>query len=122
MKLRVCSRVGCPNLHAGTGRCPECQRQADRTRTSGAAKYGPGHRTRFRPGVLKRDPVCACTGCTGHAGPCTRASEVADHWPFDRVDLIARGMDPDDPEHGRGLCKGCHDRWTALSRPSGFRS
>lgn len=44
-KLRVCSAPGCPVLHAGTGRCPSCQREADKERGTPTERgYGPEHR------------------------------------------------------------------------------
>jgi 5-methylcytosine-specific restriction enzyme A len=122
MGWRVCSTPGCGEIHDGTGRCPDCRHQADATRTSGAAKYGNAHRTRFRPGVLaKNDGRCTCEGCTGHDGDCTAGATVADHHPLDRDELVRRGLDPDDPTHGRGLCTSCHNRWTASTKPAGFR-
>lgn len=120
---RVCSRPGCGIIHDGTGRCPTCRRAADATRTSGASRYGPGHQRRFRPGVLKAAAGrCACPGCTAHEGPCPETPTVADHYPLDRDELVARGLDPDDPAHGRALCPPCHNRHTAATKPAGFRS
>jgi 5-methylcytosine-specific restriction protein A len=29
-------------------------------------------------------------------------------------------MDEHDPEHGRGLCKQCHDKHTAHTQPGGW--
>ncbi len=82
--------------------------------STGARGYGGGskHRRRFRPAVLARDPVCVL---------CRRAAScVADHWPLSRRELVARGMDPDDPAHGRGLCTSCHNRSTARLQPGGW--
>jgi 5-methylcytosine-specific restriction protein A len=47
---------------------------------------------------------------------------VADHWPLSRRELAERGMDPDDPAHGRGLCHGCHSKETAINQPGGFNA
>lgn len=115
MAYRVCTQARCPNLVDGGGRCTEHRKTADRERRSGAAKYGTRHRTRFRPGVLaKNDGICSAC----NLAPAT----VADHWPIERVDLIAQGLDPDDPQHGRPLCKRCHDGHTAATRPAGWNA
>lgn len=117
--LRVCSCIGCPahptscpRLTQG-GRCPDCTRQAEQRRgTSSSRGYsGRGHRG-FRLAVLDRDPICV--DCQ------LAASTVADHWPLSRRELEARGLDPNDPAHGRGLCKRCHDRETGRSQSTGF--
>jgi 5-methylcytosine-specific restriction protein A len=47
-------------------------------------------------------------------------STVADHWPVDRRELVARGMNPDDPSGGRGLCASCHGKETAIHQPGGW--
>jgi 5-methylcytosine-specific restriction protein A len=112
--LRVCSRPGCPNLCEG-GRCPSCRAEAERARGSAAQRgYGHEHETRFRRGVLQRDPICIV---------CRQApSSVADHWPIDRRELVRRGLDPNDPKRGRGLCDGCHGRSTAELQPGGWHA
>jgi 5-methylcytosine-specific restriction protein A len=47
---------------------------------------------------------------------------VADHWPRDRRELERLGLDPDDPQHGRGLCASCHGKHTAKTQPGGFNA
>jgi 5-methylcytosine-specific restriction protein A len=47
---------------------------------------------------------------------------VADHYPLSRKELIDAGLDPNDPQHGRGLCKPCHDRETAQNQPGGWNA
>jgi 5-methylcytosine-specific restriction protein A len=47
---------------------------------------------------------------------------VADHYPLTRKELVERGMDPNNPDAGRGLCKPCHDRYTAISSPGGWNA
>lgn len=47
---------------------------------------------------------------------------VADHWPLSRRELLERGLDADDPEHGRGLCKRHHDQETARNQPGGWNA
>ena len=104
---RVCSKPGCPHFKP----CPNPEHQPDRVRgTSTQRGYGAGHR-RFRAQVLERDPWCKLCGA--------RAT-VADHHPLSRRDLVAKGLDPDDPARGRGLCKPCHDRETARHQPGGW--
>lgn len=101
-----CSQPRCPTLTPpGQSRCPD--HAYDRHRPTARQRgYGRGHETRFRPGVLAREPYCRL---------CYAPSKVADHWPLTRRELVARGEDPDDPKHGRGLCIRCHNRETARS-------
>ncbi|AHH98316.1 hypothetical protein KALB_4954 [Kutzneria albida DSM 43870] len=42
---------------------------------------------------------------------------VADHYPKSRRELVAAGADPNDPQHGRGLCVACHNAQTARLQP-----
>lgn len=109
---RVCSTPGCPEFSQG-GRCDGCRAEAEQRRgTARQRGYGRGHETRFRPGVLARNPVCVL---------CGKAPSVhADHHPLSRRELVARGQDPDDPKHGRGLCGPCHSSETAKHQPGGF--
>lgn len=52
---------------------------------------------------------------------CRKAwATVADHHPLSRKQLIDAGLNPDDPNAGRGLCKPCHDRETATNQPGGW--
>ena len=106
-----CAR--CPEpTPPGTTLCPQCTREADQARRPHGNPYAArGHR-RFREGVLAHHPVCTL---------CLRSpSTVADHWPIERRDLVAQGLDPNDPKHGRGLCKRCHDQHTARTSPGGW--
>ena len=104
--LKVCSTHGCPNLiPQGSSRCPDCDRRADKAR--GTRGYQTAGHRRFRRVVLTRDPLCVV---------CREAvSTVADHWPISRRDLVAQGLDPNDPSRGRGLCHRCHSRATAAT-------
>lgn len=119
--LTVCSRPGCPRL-TSAGRCTSCRADADQQRGNPRQRgYGQLHEQRFRPGVLARDPACTCTATThGHGAPCGQPSRHADHWPRDRRELVALGLDPDDPANGRGLCHPCHSRHTATTQPGGW--
>lgn len=112
--LTVCSTPGCPNT-TDRGRCAEHQRRAEQQRGTAAQRgYDSRHRRRFRARVLARDPVC--TEC--HRAP----SAHADHHPVDRRTLVARGLDPYDPRHGRGLCHPCHSTHTAHAQPGGWHA
>jgi len=112
--MRVCSTPGCPTLYDGDStRCPQHDRQADRQRGN-RGYQSRGHRNRFRPAVLARDPICVVCH--------VRQSTIADHYPLSRKELLANGMDADNPAHGRGLCKTCHDRETAHHQPGGWHA
>lgn len=119
--LSVCSSPGCPEYTA-SGRCTTCKAKAEAKRGSAASRgYGTQHRRRFRAAVLERQPTCVCTEEEhGHGSPCGQPSLHADHHPLDRRELVARGMDPDDPRHGRGLCQRCHSKVTARDLPGGW--
>lgn len=109
---RVCTSSDCPELHQGTGRCPACRTEAEAKRRPGGSVYGTtGHR-RFRQAVLDADPICVLCHLA--------VSNVADHHPLERKELELRGLDPNDPQYGRGLCKPCHDRHTAETNPAGW--
>lgn len=113
MSLRVCAVPGCPTLTPG-GRCPAHAKASDRARGTASQRgyTSKGHRRTFREQVLARDPICKV---------CRKArSTVADHYPVSRRDLIAQGLDPNDPKHGRGLCDTCHNRETAQHQPGGW--
>lgn len=122
--LRTCTTPGCPNL-VPRGRCDDCKGKAEQARGSAASRgYGHRHRTRFRADVLRDHPVCQCEA-TDHyhqPGVCVAWSEHADHYPLSRRDLVARGLDPDDPQHGRGLCGRCHSAETAKAQPGGWNA
>lgn len=109
--MRNCSVPGCPELYPEKhSRCHKHRTEADRQRpTRGTSTKG--HRT-FRTAVITRDPIC--TRC--HLRPST----VADHHPHSRRDLIDAGLNPNDPQYGRGLCKPCHDSETTRNQPGGF--
>lgn len=110
---RPCPTPGCPELTDG-GRCTTCRAAADKARGTATQRgyTGPGH-ARFRRLVLTRDPLCVL---------CGHVATVADHWPTSRRDLVAAGLDPNDPNCGRGLCKSCHDRSTAREQPGGWHA
>lgn len=119
--LKTCSTPGCPNL-VPSGRCDQHKRAAEERRgTRHERGYGKAHGNRFRPGVLKANPLCVCTDQHGTHGPqCLAPSTVADHWPLSKRELRTRGMDDNDPANGRGLCKGCHDWHTSQAQPGGW--
>lgn len=115
MRHEPCPDPTCPHLRPRGGDCPDghgrAQRRASQIRTDARRPtasrrgYGATHRTRFRGPVLQRDPICVL---------CREApSTVADHHPLTRRQLVAQGLDPNDPKHGRGLCGPCHSAETA---------
>lgn len=116
--MRVCSVSGCPTIYPdGEGsRCATHRREADRRRGTAQQRgyTSTEHRVGFRRAVLRRDPICVLCGAA--------LSTVADHHPLSRRELLDRGLDPDDPQRGRGLCKGCHDSSTAEAQPGGFNA
>lgn len=115
MPARVCSIHGCPTIYddSSDSRCPTHRKQAQQKHWANTRGYNTaGHRQRFRPAVLKRDPIC--TVCH------LMQSTVADHWPLSRKELIDQHLDPDDPQHGRGLCTPCHNKATARQQPGGW--
>ncbi|PZG03974.1 holin [Micromonospora craterilacus] len=115
---RRCTTTGCRGVPGPQGgKCPGCRartgRASDQRRGSPTERgYGREHRDVFRPGVLARDPVCVLCG--------VRPSVVADHWPLDRKQLVARGLNPNDPVHGRGLCEPCDRVDKADRQPGGW--
>lgn len=107
----MCNVTGCPTP-TDSGRCAEHERKADRARGSSTERgYGTEHRTRFRSAVLARDRRCVL---------CSAPATVADHWPLSRRELVDRGLDPNDPAAGRGLCRRCHSIETAKWQPGGW--
>lgn len=114
--MKVCSTTGCPELvPAGTTRCSEHERTADRARGSARQRgYDRVHETRFRAVVLARDPFCVLCG--------RERSKHADHHPIDRQTLVRMGENPNDPKHGRGLCVRCHSIETASAQPGGWNA
>ena len=121
--LKVCSTKGCPEL-VPEGRCPTCQANAEQQRGTAAQRgYDAKHRRIFRAKVLRKNPLCVCTDSGhDHGAQCLRPSSVADHHPLSRKELVDAGLNPNDPDHGRGLCKGCHDQHTAVAQPGGWNA
>lgn len=119
--LKTCSVPGCPEL-VPSGRCAQHRREAEQRRgTARQRGYDRAHERRFRQAVLARDPLCVCQDHGhGHGPRCLTPSTVADHWPRSRRELVAAGLDPNDPQHGRGLCASCHGKHTATAQPGGF--
>ncbi len=115
--MRVCSVTGCGTLYnkSDGSRCAAHRVEADRARGTASERgyTSPGHRA-FRSAVLRRDPICVI--CK------TAPSTVADHYPLSRKQLIAQGMNPNDPANGRGLCKTDHDQSTAHAQPGGWHT
>lgn len=121
LRWRVCSTPGCPE-YTQHGKCDTHRREAEQQRGSARHRgYDRDHETRFRKPVLQRDPKCVCTAeGHGHRGPCGQPSRHADHHPHSRRELQAMGLDPNDPQYGRGLCGPCHSSHTAQHQPGGW--
>lgn len=114
--LAPCTQPGCPVL-TDSGRCHQHRREADQARGTATDRgYTSRGHQRFRRGVLRRDPLCVLCTAEDRMIPAT----VADHHPRSRRELLAAGLDPDDPAHGRGLCAPCHNRETARLQPGGW--
>lgn len=118
--LRVCSCIGCTS-HPGScpklvkaGRCSGCVTVADRARGSRQQRGYDERHAAFRRSVLLRDPTCVRCGAA--------SSQHADHHPISLRDLRERGLNPYDPERGRGLCHPCHSAETARNQPGGFNA
>lgn len=106
---RRCGRCGLPTV----GRCRRCHAQvrkrSDTLRGDATQRgYGTEHRERFRKAVLARDAWCKCG---------KHRATVADHYPQSRRELEAAGLDPNDPQYGRGLCASCHGKYTSQAQP-----
>ena len=100
---------GCTEL-TDSGRCVVHAAKAERVRGNSTQRgYGSRHETSFRAEVLRRTPWCLCG----------KRANVADHYPRTRRQLVALGLDPNDPQYGRGLCESCHNRHTGLTSPGG---
>lgn len=111
---RTCNT--CPTVITSGSRCHRCTRAADiRRGTAHQRGYtSPGHQA-FRRAVLQRDPICVTPDCHSWA-------TIADHWPLSRRDLIEQHHNPNDPQHGRGLCKRHHDQSTSTLQPGGWNT
>lgn len=119
--MRVCSVAGCPEI-TDSGRCLDHRRQAEQRRGRRQQRgYDRRHEVVFREQVLTRDPLCVCTDTShGHGPQCLAPSVHADHHPRTRRDLVRLGMDPYNPDYGRGTCHSCHSRSTAATTPGGW--
>ena len=115
--MRVCSTPGCATIFARTegSRCLKHRVQAETLRgTSTQRGYTSRAHQRFRTHVLNADPICVNCGIA--------QATIADHYPQSRKDLLALGLNANDPRYGRGLCKRCHDRSTAAEQPGGWNA
>lgn len=117
-----CTDRQCRRLHDGTGKCPSCRAAADTRPPASQRGYDKTHEAEFAAAVLARDVMCQCDqpGKHGHGQLCHRLAEHADHYPLSRRQLVAMGANPNDPNHGRGLCAPCHSSETARLQPGGF--
>lgn len=113
--LTICNAAGCTTkIPQGQGKCGPCRAQADAARRPHGNPYSTAGHLAFRAAVLHRDPICVLCDI--------RVATVADHYPEERAQLVEMGLDPNDPERGRGLCKQCHDEHTAKTSPGGWNA
>ncbi|RAV17496.1 holin [Mycobacterium colombiense] len=102
---RPCTVCGQPVYRQA--RCRTHYKQAEKRRGNSSERgYGSRHERMFRRPVLMRDPICVMQDCD-------EPSVHADHYPYTRRQLVRMGLDPDDPQYGRGLCTHHHNQWTA---------
>lgn len=112
MAWSICNEAGCPEI-TQTPKCEAHTAQRERTRYDNKDKgYRTAGHKAFRTLVLQRDPICVICDIA--------VATDADHYPIDRKQLVLLGMDPNDPDNGRGLCHSCHSRSTAMSQPGGW--
>ena len=79
--------------------------------TPHARGYGAKWRKR-RAAYLAEHPTCSL---------CPGPSQVPDHFPRSRKELLDQGVDdPDLPCFLRPLCERCHNRETATRQPGGW--
>lgn len=101
---RPCKVCGRPAIR--NGRCDLHERQrSQRIGTSQQRGYDAQHEEHFRRNVLQQHPIC----CLCQQMP----SIVADHYPHSRKALVRMGLDPNNPDYGRGLCVSCHNAHTS---------
>lgn len=113
---RVCSVRDCPKIYPRVdgSKCEKHRTESKQAHWAKTRAYSSkGHRS-FRTQVLAREPLCAIDGLA--------QSTVADHYPLSRQDLVDSGLNPNDPQYGRGLCKQHHDQETALNQPGGWNN
>jgi 5-methylcytosine-specific restriction enzyme A len=84
--------------------------------------YGARHRYGFREGVFAmwgdRCVMPVEVWLDGSKPPtlCGRRATHADHYPRDRRELVAAGLDADDPQYGRPLCEYHHNQHTGRTQ------
>lgn len=107
---RPCSRCGAPAVAGGKCAKHRAQQHQRTDQQRGSARqrgYDETHARTFRQAVLDR-AGWQCQECGDDATD-------ADHYPLTRRELVDRGMDPNNPDHGRALCHPCHSAHTANS-------
>lgn len=110
-QLSTCTTPGCPELTIDN-KCDE--HKATDQRPNAAARGYDARWRRNRKRYLQAHPQCAL---------CPRLSQVPDHWPTSRSDLVAAGVtDPDAWHRLRPLCTPCHNSETARHQPGGWNA
>jgi len=112
-----CRKPGCSAI-AHDGYCKKHEGEANAVRQRYDARRGNSAkrgydwtwRTRIRPRILRRDPICRCSmaDCPVHRGwdGCTRPSTDVDH-------IVPKPNGGDDDANLQGLCHECHSYKTA---------
>jgi 5-methylcytosine-specific restriction protein A len=109
--MRPCVRNGCgkkalPKLGTCRAHTQQVRAHSDRKREGTRGSYSHKAWRECRAVVLDVNPWCVL---------CGHLATVADHHPIKRRDLVAQGLDPNDPDRCRSLCKPCHDRHTGTN-------
>lgn len=103
---RPCTTCGAKATYRG--KCSRHTKQGEKRRGSASQRgYDKAHAELFR------EPVLAAAGYVCQIEGCDAEATVADHWPLSRRELVAQGLNPNDPKHGRGLCTFHHGQHTA---------
>ena len=116
MNWTVCNEPGCPTLVELDAKCPDCRsksrRASDAKRPNSTQRgYGRHWREQVREPFLRYFPVCV---------DCGGRSEVPDHDPISRAELVRRGVpNPDDFGFLVPRCVRCHNQRTATEE-AGF--
>ena len=106
----------CPRCHTRLtpAGCPTCNARTEARRGSAAERGYDAGWARNRARYLAAHPRCAL---------CGKPSEVPDHHPKSRRQLVAEGdPHPDSWDKLRPLCAPCHRRETARNQPGGWNA
>lgn len=101
---KPCTSPGCPGFATNRGKCDHHAKAADLERGTAADRGYDSRWAHDRIDFLIDNPTCI---------DCGAPSEVPDHDPLSRRELVARGVtDPDHPRYLKPRCISCHNRKT----------